>query len=106
MRISDWSSDVCSSDLGQILDDVDDLAQLGRGGDRGFGLKVAHCWFSCIFRISRCTASAMPTPPDRAIALPYSWTIMERKIFSPSPPPNRPSVSVLSNTGEIGRAHV
>src|SRR3546814_17257196 len=33
MRISDWSSDVCSSDLNVVADDVD----VGDLGDRAFG---------------------------------------------------------------------
>src|SRR3546814_13059872 len=64
--------DLAAHHRGEILDDMDDLAQFLRGGGcgfrlRGFGAWVAHRWFSCILRISRCTASAMPTPPDWAI---------------------------------------
>src|SRR3546814_10948886 len=33
MRISDWSSDVCSSDLLDGLDDLELLARAGRAGD-------------------------------------------------------------------------
>jgi hypothetical protein len=70
--------DLAAHDRGEILDDMDNLAQLLGGGRKRFGLWVAHCWFSCILRISRCTVSAMPTPPAWAIALPYSCTIMDR----------------------------
>src|SRR3546814_5511535 len=49
MRISDWSSDVCSSDLNQPVDDrlPDKLTALGR--DRCQRLQLFGIMFSCHF---------------------------------------------------------
>src|SRR3546814_297427 len=108
LRISDWSSDVCSSDLlaGQALIGVDqgnlsalqvrdvagahaaqqldllldDLDQLAGRRDQlaQLGLGCRHCWTSWSFRISAMTWSAIPTPPARAMLRPYSLIMSER----------------------------
>src|SRR3546814_11328402 len=42
MRISDWSSDVCSSDLFPRLVEGDQVVHQAQGGDVGDGVVVAH----------------------------------------------------------------
>src|SRR3546814_20587583 len=57
MRISDWSSDVCSSDLGEIRDE----GATGRGGKPKAGL--------CGFSVSHLRIPALPQPWEHPRAL-------------------------------------
>src|SRR3546814_2140332 len=44
MRISDWSSDVCSSDLNRAQEVAWPFSRQGAAGDRGSAARAAHHW--------------------------------------------------------------
>src|ERR1700736_5382854 len=77
----------------QIGQSSHDAEQLRRSEGRD-----GHHFVSCARNISRCTASAMPTPPLRAATLLYSCSSSERYTVSPAPPPNIASLLTPENT--------
>src|SRR3546814_4672201 len=49
MRISDWSSDVCSSDLKHVFYQVYDVTKLIRKGENALGVIVGDGWYAGAF---------------------------------------------------------
>src|SRR3546814_7228685 len=97
MRISDWSSDVCSSDLRHFLKI---LGPLRRGHDdvAEADLGLAGCILDRSVlrehgRTQACDRDGEPT--RRTLCLPF-----------PSPKSTRSEISVCAHVRKIGRAHV
>src|SRR3546814_5589644 len=83
MRISDWSSDVCSSDLGRWDDAIATLERLhARLGDKDAVLLAelgsAHLGRGDVASATRLTAAAHALVPlDPAIADAYGWALFK-----------------------------
>src|SRR3546814_12060157 len=71
MRISDWSSDVCSSDL----------AHAHKGIDRGGFLDEVAAFDAPFFRISPAEAQSMD--PQQRILLELCWQAIEHAGYAP-----------------------
>src|SRR3546814_7462556 len=109
MRISDWSSDVCSSDLGAVIGEIDET-DVGTTGCALIGVIAAR---------DRRTAPIVRSSPD--LTMRKRCTLDQPLPFGPSiklvergnrPVPRRcrnPELSIAAPPGtmiEIGRAHV
>src|SRR3546814_16109528 len=95
MRISDWSADVCSSDLGLALEDLPGPFRRGRGSDgRDTGTVVSPARDRQAVSGDGPDGPAAAAAPPRALseviaALPAMPDDMVSLGASPSPPPVR-----------------
>src|SRR3546814_8066562 len=110
MRISDWSSDVCSSDLGRWDDAIATLERLhARLGDKDAVLLAelgsAHLGRGDVASATRLTAAAHALVPlDPAIADAYGWALF--KAGDRAAARQLIAQAVATAPDQIGRAHV
>src|SRR3546814_5389288 len=97
MRISDWSSDVCSSDLANGANDLAGLSHWEMGGYRPADIQVVSAWDIDRRKVGRDVAEAIFAPPNCTAR------------FCEAVGPTGAVVQmapVLDGYPEIGRAHV
>src|SRR3546814_5443732 len=106
MRISDWSSDVCSSDLLKVA-----LAEEGGADtiifdelDRGVGGAVASAIGDRLARLSGAGKQLLAVTHSPQVAAKGAFHFIIAK--SSEGIVTRPSVHALDDAGQIGRAHV
>src|SRR3546814_6253392 len=108
MRISDWSSDVCSSDLLQYLADRLDPVQVPVLIDIGvyfFSSRSSAAWAKkalAVFRISLARRNSR-------FSLSNALMRSRSSVVTPGRTPRSTSVTLIQSrsvVGEIGRAHV
>src|SRR3546814_15201926 len=68
VRISDWSSDVCSSDLAKSICPASFLHQLAAPAcqaahSAGCSARSSHCWLSCVFSVFQAVINCLISGP-------------------------------------------
>src|SRR3546814_7997844 len=109
MRISDWSSDVCSSDLVSVHQALGETAELRLDLLRSKRTQLYYQRYPALWYDNRTSNTAALLSPTVEFALPGSWTLSLGGTWSRDE--NDYEIwTVMAGSGdtslEIGRAHV
>src|SRR3546814_17870425 len=78
MRISDWSSDVCSSDLHALMGLAPRLLVLGGGGYNPWA--VGRCWAGVWATLNGIDPTVAPTPGALAVLARQTWNRSQGRV--------------------------